>query len=407
MKGLFPVEEKEGQSIPALWRNRTYVVFWFGQAVSSIGGNISQIAFPWLVLSLTHSPAAAGIVGMMRTLPNLLYLIAGALVDRWNRKAVMIWCDLGRLLNLLMLLGMLFSGLISIWLLALSALLEGILLVFFSIAHVSSLPALVQKTQLGAAQAQEEVTESITGLVGPSLAGVLYAASHLLPFLFDAISYLVSLFTLFQVKLPARAPQKRQHLLLEIMEGMVWMWKEPVLRTMNLCSVLAALVLPGEVLILMVLAKSYHVPDVWVGLIFAADGLGAIAGALIAPFLRLPVGWSVILVRWCFVLFWPLSLLGGSGWTLGLVNGLIGLVDPLEDVPYFSYRMRVIPDELRGRVISACRIFTSLTNPLGQLLTGLLLERLGATSTVLLGWLILILVASLFTLSPHMRRARL
>jgi hypothetical protein len=73
---------------------------------------------------------------------------------------------------------------------------------------------------------------------------------------------------------------------------------------------------------------------------------------------------------------------------------------------FFSYRLALIPDELRRRVISACRIFTAVTNPLGQLLTGLLLERYGTMPTILIGWAVLILVALAMTLYIPLRTAR-
>ena len=70
-----------------LWRNRDYMLLWSGQIVSIVGTQVSQIAFPLLVLALTQSPAQAGFVAAARSLPYLLFtLLAGALVDRWNRK---------------------------------------------------------------------------------------------------------------------------------------------------------------------------------------------------------------------------------------------------------------------------------------------------------------------------------
>ncbi len=75
----------------SLWRNRSYLLLWSGQAISDIGGAVSELAFPLLVLAVTHSPAQAGFVAAQRALPATLFsLFAGVLVDRWNRKWVMI-----------------------------------------------------------------------------------------------------------------------------------------------------------------------------------------------------------------------------------------------------------------------------------------------------------------------------
>src|SRR5437763_14280422 len=85
----------------SLWHNRNYLLLWSGQIISSIGTQVSDIAFPFLVLALTNSPAQAGFVGAVGALPYFIFsLPAGALVDRWNRKRVMILCDIGRAISL-------------------------------------------------------------------------------------------------------------------------------------------------------------------------------------------------------------------------------------------------------------------------------------------------------------------
>src|SRR5450432_2859065 len=84
-----------------LWRNRNFLLLISGQGVSAIGTQVSQFAFPLLILALTHSPAQTGLITALRGLPYALFsLPAGALVDRWNRKHVMLLCDAGRAIAL-------------------------------------------------------------------------------------------------------------------------------------------------------------------------------------------------------------------------------------------------------------------------------------------------------------------
>src|SRR3954451_22401542 len=79
-----------------LWQNRDYLLLWCGQSISVLGSQVSQLAFPFLVLALTGSPAQAGFVAAGRSVPWLLFALpAGALVDRWDRKLVMIACSAG------------------------------------------------------------------------------------------------------------------------------------------------------------------------------------------------------------------------------------------------------------------------------------------------------------------------
>jgi len=144
------------------------------------------------------------------------------------------------------------------------------------------------------------------------------------------------------------------------------------------------------------------------GLIFAAGGIGSILGSLLAPRLvhRLTVGQSILLTRWYFVLSWPLYALAPFPLVLGAVEFGIGFVDPIEDVPYFSHRLQLIPDELRGRVMSACRLFPGTLRPIGLALTGILIQRIGIFPTIWLAWAWLLVTTMIVTVIPQVRRER-
>ncbi|WP_160146311.1 MFS transporter [Dictyobacter aurantiacus] len=395
----------------SLWCNRDYLLLWGGQTISDIGGGVSQFAFPLLVLYITNSPLAAATAGTIRVLPNMLFfLLAGAWVDRYNRKHVMILCDLGRACSLASIPIALAFHSLTIWQLYITAFIEGTLLVFFGVAQASGLSQVVPPEQISSAMAQQEVVEGTTILLGPAIAGPLFALGPLFPFLADAISYLISIVTLGAIRTPFQTPRNkpRRHLLHEIKEGIIWAWRQPVIRIVNSLNTLAALVNPSSALIVIVLARQQHASSTTISTIFVIGGLGAITGSLLAPLARrfLTVGQAIIVVRWLFVLLWPCYLLAGNPFILGVIEAGFNFVDPFEDVAYFSYRLTVIPDDLRGRVISACRMFTAISNPLGQFFMGWLLDKYGPRPTIIFGWLVLMLVATLFTLSPHIRTAR-
>ena len=167
-----PESEQLGQApSTSLWRNRDYLLLWGGQTISSIGGGISQIAFPLLALLITHSPAQAGLLGALRSLCySVLVLPVGALADRWNRKTVMIVCDSGRALALASILIAAALGHLTLLQLYLVTLIIGPLEVFFDIAEVASLPQVVAKDQLPAAMGNTQATFGATSLFGPPLA---------------------------------------------------------------------------------------------------------------------------------------------------------------------------------------------------------------------------------------------
>lgn len=393
-----------------LWHNRNYLLLWSGQAISSIGSSISELSFPLLVLALTNSPAQAGFVAALNALPRpFLSLLAGALVDRWNRKHIMIFCDSGRALALASIPIAFALGHLTAVQLYITALLEGILVVFFGIAQTASLPQVVMEEQLPAAVAQEEVMEGTTSLFGPTLSGALFTVSQMLPFLADALSYAISILTLFLIRTPFQEQRtsKRGKLHVEIIEGFTWMWHQPFIRAMALLMGTSALILPGSVLIVIVLAQQQHATPFIIGLIFAAGGIGAILGSLLAPLIHkwLSVGQSILSVRWTFVLLWTLYALAPFPIVLGAIDFGLGVADPVEDVAYFSYRLTLIPDVLKGRVISACRLFPGTTRPIGLVLTGILIQRFGVTTTVVVFWICLVLMTLIATLNSSIRKA--
>src|SRR5436305_15164836 len=142
------------RSIP-LWRNRDYMLLWSGQMISSIGTRVSLLAFPLLILAITHSPAQAGLIAALRGLPYALFILpAGALIDHWDRKRVMILCDSGRALALGSIPVALILGHLTIIQLAIVSLVEGTLFTFFGLAETACLPQVVTKEQLPGAAAQ-------------------------------------------------------------------------------------------------------------------------------------------------------------------------------------------------------------------------------------------------------------
>jgi len=159
----------------ALWRNRDYVVLWSGQLVSVLGGRISEISLPLLILVLIRSPAQAGTIAALLGLPYLLFgLPAGALVDRWNRKRTMLVCEAINGIATATVPLALWTGHFSMPLLYVDALVTGTAFVFFNVAEIAALPAVVTADQLSAAVGQNQAAFSVAGVIGPPVAGSLF-----------------------------------------------------------------------------------------------------------------------------------------------------------------------------------------------------------------------------------------
>ena len=375
-------EERNPRRFPPLWYNRDYLFLWTGQLLSSIGTQISQVAFPLLVLTITFSPAQAGIVGALRGLPfAVLCLPAGALVDRWDRKKVMVLCDTGRAIALGSIPIALWLGCLSFLQLCLVALIEGTLFTFFSLAEGACLPHVVSQEQLPEATAQNQAIDSTAWLVGPLLGGILYGLGHTIPFLLDAITYVCSVLGLLciRAKFQEARVQAARHIWKEIGDGLVWLWHTPVLRFLAILAWGLSTPVYGYALILITLAQGLQATPFLIGVILASCGLGSIAGSFLVPPLqkRLTFGWLIIWSAWIWAITWLAFALAPNLLILGIAVALSCIIVPIFNATLFSYRLIVTPDHLQGRVNSVFRLVAFGGQPLGVLLTGFLIQWIG------------------------------
>jgi MFS family permease len=319
-----------------LWKNRDYLLLWSGQAVSIIGTNVSQIAFPLLVLALTQSPAQAGFVAAVRSLPYLLCtLLAGALVDRWNRKLTMIVCSAASALALGSIGVAAALDALTITQIVVVSLIEGTCAVFFRLAETAALPQVVAKQQLPTAIAQQQMQYAVGAVVGPPLGGALFSTAPLLPFVVDAASYSASCLSLTALRTRLRAARATvgRSLHREIVAGVSWLWQHKLIRHMAFLTGGINTVTAGSTLLVVLLAAQQGLSPTVTGLIFAAAGGGAILGAIVAPLLqrRLSFGQAVIGVCWGYVLVWGLFPLAATPLLLMALVCLGSLLSPIYD----------------------------------------------------------------------------
>ncbi len=380
--------------------------------LSNLGTQISQLAFPLLILALTRSPAQASLVAALRSLPfAVLCLPAGALVDRWDRRKVMLLCDSGRVLALGSIPVALWLGHLSVLQLSLVALIEGTLFTFFSLAEAACLPRVVSQEHLAAAIAQNEASSSLSWLLGPLLGGLLYGLGRAVPFLLDALSYLCSVLGLLfmRTKFQEERPQTPRRIGKEIGEGLIWLWNTPLLRFLALLS--WGLVTPvyGYALILIVLAERLHATPFMIGAIFAGIGLGSMVGFLLVTSLqqRFPFGSLTIWSAWVWAVSWLAFALAPNLLILGAAVAGSFIIAPIFDATQLNYRLLVTPDHLQGRINSIFRLVTFGSQPLGILITGLLIQWVGPIWAVVVLFVPQGIAALAATLYPPLRAAPL
>lgn len=403
------------RGVGLLGRNRDYTLLWSGQLISAVGSQVSLLALPILIFSLTGSPAATGIASALRGIPYVLLMLpAGALVDRWDRRRVMLISDGGRALALGSIPVAALLGHLSVAQIYVVTLIEGTLHVFFTLAETASLPRIVGAEQLPTATAQNEFLNSTSVLAGPPLEGLFFSIGSAVPFLGDAISYAASVASVFLIRTPLDSERggereriTAQRIVADVREGMVWLWHAPVIRF--LAALTSGLMMSsfGYSLVIIVLASQEHASNVAIGLIFGAGGVGALVGAALAAPLQRRFGFARVMIgaTWGWALSWLVFLVAPTPPLLALAAALSYVVVPIYMATQFGYRLQSIPDALQARVNSVFRLIAFGVQPLSLALTGLLLQALHPVATVVLLFVPQLALAVAATFNRSLRNA--
>jgi MFS family permease len=397
-----------------LSQNRDFWVLLSTQGISSIGDAVSFTALPLLVLALTGSGLAMGIVGALQALPDLVFgMVAGALADRADRKRMMFIADLGRaFLTALIPLSVFLGGPTMLVILIVAAPMS-ILRSLFLAGYTASVPALVGRPLINRANSYFEAIYSMGYILGPAIAGIL--ASTIGPgrtLAIDAVSFGLSSIGLLFVRRDLRAPidRPRARLVTEIREGIDYIARHPILRTTILfwgaTSILTA---PLVTALAVHVTRDLGYNAVVLGLILTGYGCGTVIGALItarrttrgvvAPFL---IGGNLVaaagLVALATVPIIPVMV---------AVAVLAGIAQSLVLVTYVTVRAAYSPDELLGRIGSTARTISLGLQPVGLLVGGALIDLTSGSTTIVLMGLAIALVSLAFVPVRVLRTASL
>ncbi|MGN6379122.1 MAG: MFS transporter [Gaiellales bacterium] len=395
-----------------LRRNRDFLLLWVGQSVSTLGSRASALAYPLLVLAISHSPAQAGLAGFAATLPYLvLQLQAGVWLDRWNRRRAMIAVDVVRCVTLAAVTVATAADVIGVPMIIAAAFVEGCMSAMFMAGEHAAIAHVVAPAQLPEALARNEARTRGATLAGPPLGGLLFGLARAAPFAFDTATYVVSVGTLacvrreFQDERPPQAAS-RPGMWDETRAGLTWLWRHPLLRDSTLLVAGSNMLFQALILVIIVLAKNHGASSGQVGLVLAAGGAGGLAGAFAAPAVQRRIHPRTVVIgcNWVWAALFPLFAAGGPV-TLGAVFAACAAVGPLWNVVLGAYSIALVPDHLRSRVASADLFLAFGAIPLGSLAAGLLLSALSATACVFILSAGMLGLAVAATADPAIRRA--
>jgi predicted MFS family arabinose efflux permease len=368
------------------------------------------------VTVLHASSFAVGVLVAAGYLPWLVIgLPAGAWVDQLSPRRVMVTCDVISAALYASVPVSAWAGGLTLRQLMTVALLAGTANVFFSTAYQVYLRALLPSAALVEGNAKLQGSEAAAELAGPSLAGLIaQAVGAAAALLANAASFLVSAACLLAIRRSAPRPPSsgpRPALRRTIAAGLRFVARDPYLARMTLYTMTGNLALIGFIAVQVVfLVRTLGLPSVAVGLLVAVQGVGGVAGAMVARRLSERIGTArcLLLAAWGAVPFCLLAPLASRGpglalYVIGIFMTAVGVVTV--NVIVGSFRQAYSPPGMLGRVSASMRFLTAGTAPLGALLGGALAAAISPRGAL---WVLFAMIsaAGLLLLSPSFTRSR-
>lgn len=380
---------------PSLWRHKGFVGLWSAESISELGSQFSSLALPVIAVTLLH--AGEWQLGVLNAAGTAAFLVvglpAGAWVDRWLKRHVMIAADLIRAIAIAAVPLLWWLGLLQLWHLAVVAAVVGIATVFFDVSYQSYVPILVPLEKVAEANSRLEASFQIARIGGPALAGSLISiASAPVLLIADAVSYLFSAVFLNRISDQEVKPDRgaRRRLASEIADGVRFVAHEPLIRrvvgttaTGNLFGTLSSTLLP------LLILQQLNLGTAGLGLVLSVGAIGGLLGALTASALSRRVGEGRVIglsaVAGSLMLaFIPLAA-GAREFSLAVLIfaefgvSFMGLTYNITQV---SLRQRLCPPHLLGRMNASIRFAVWGVMPVSSLAAGLLGGWLGMLPTM-------------------------
>lgn len=392
-----------------LTRNRDFNIFWAGQSLSFVGDAFSIVAIPLLILQVTGSLTQMGVVTALYGVGSLVAgIAAGPIVDRFDRRKLMIRCDVGRaILYGLVPVGWWLLG-PQLWLVYAVAVLGSALAMLFGVAYITAVANLVDRDQIVDANSRLQASYAFAFVVGPFLAGIVSARfGSALAIGLVGFAYLASAISLSFVRLrrasAERTPGERGSATEEFLAGVRFLFGSPLFRWLTILIGALAFVSTGVTdLMIFYLKEDLGQTDGTVGLVFGIASIGTMLSGLLTPRLRRSRGFGFCLIGGFALEGIALILLGFSAATL-LIAGIwaiAGFGSSTRGIVSMTLRQELTPDHLLGRVTAAFWTVFSVPGPLGALALTAFGAWVGAREALLTVGVFVLLVAAIALFTP-------
>jgi MFS family permease len=374
---------------------RNYRLFWIGQLISQTGSWMQRTAQDWLVLQLTRSPFALGLVTALQFLPVLLLsLVGGVITDRWPKHRLVIITQSAALLQAAVFATLVATGAIQLWHVYALALLQGIITAIDNPVRQAFVVELVGRENLINAVALNSMLFNGARIVGPALAGLMIASASstlagiALVLFANAISFvavLVGLVMIDPARLWAAPPAPAGKMAQRLIEGLVYVWRTPAV--MLIMIVVAAIGTFGynfSVVLPLLSGFVLHTDAAGYGGLSAFLGFGSLIGALSTAYTRQVTLRRLIVGALVFSILLGAVAISTNFVLSGALLVTLGFAGILFSTSANTLLQLAVPDELRGRVLSLYMLLFAGSTPIGGLLIGSLSNVIGVAETLVI-----------------------
>jgi MFS family permease len=390
----------------AAFHYRDFRVLWFGAFTSTVGNWMQQVAQAWLIFELTHSSFYLGLDYFFGQLPILLLtLIGGVVADRHDRRHVLLGSQLIQMTTAFTLTALIWFNVVRVEYILLLSFVAGLGQAFGGPAYQALIPSLVEKKDLPNAIALNSIQFNLARVFGPLLAGATLAAwGSAACFGLNGLSFLVVIFALLAMTHKHMKPANPKPMLQELKGGLSYAKGQPAIIALTVLASLTTFLGLPLLTFLPVFARDIFHGDVnRFTHMMAFSGAGAVCGALITAWLGRfrHMGWVVLITQALFGALVTTFALTRIGWMSNILLFGTGATLLMTFSMTASLVQLIVPDNLRGRVMSIYMVAFRGGMPLGSLAAGYVASRTSAPLVLAVNGVLILCVAAYFLIRSH------
>ena len=390
----------------AAFTYRDFRVLWLGAFTSTVGNWMQEVAQAWLVFDLTKSSFYLGLDDFLGQLPILLFtLIGGVVADRHDRRHLLLGSQFTQMTTAFVLAGLIYWHVVRVEHILLLSFLAGMGQAFGGPAYQALIPSLVRKSDLPNAIALNSIQFNLARVVGPILAGMTLAAwGGAACFALNGLSFLVVIVALLALTIQHIPPAEKKPMMHDLKGGFRYAKGEPAIVALTILAALTTFLGLPLLTFLPVFARDVFHGDInRFSHMMAASGVGAVCGALIVAWLGRfrHMGLTLLLVQAAFGLLVVAFSLSRISWLSHALLFCTGASLLMVFSMISSLVQLIVPDHLRGRVVSIYMVAFRGGMPLGSLVAGYAASRSSAPLVLGVNGVLILVVAVYFLVRSH------